>query len=85
MGLQSWATSQDTARYPPGADEATLADAISGAGEQWPVNPFTGTGMEPGDQPGEYRYEVAADEKSCTMTAYLADGSEYAPQTLRCD
>ena len=85
VGLQSWAVSQNTAHYPRRADEGTLTEAMSGAGGQWPVNPFTGAAMKPGDQPGDYRYELAKDKKSCTVTAYLSDGSEYMPQVLRCD
>jgi hypothetical protein len=85
VGLQSWAVGQDTAHYPRRADEATLTEAMSGAGEQWPVNPFSGVGMKPGDQPGDYVYDLAKDRKSCRVTAYLSDGSAYSPQVLRCD
>ena len=85
VGLQSWAVDQDPAHYPRRADEATLAGAMAKAGEPWPVNPFTGAGMKPGDQPGDYRYEVAKDKKSCTVTARLSDGGKYMPQVLRID
>ena len=85
IGLQSWAVTQDTAHYPRRADQATLGDAMTGADQPWPVNPFTGAAMAPGDQPGDYAYAVAKDKKSCTVTAYLADGSEYMPQVLRID
>jgi hypothetical protein len=85
IGLQSWAVTRDTAHYPRRADQTTLGDAMTGAGEQWPVNPFTGAAMEPGDQPGDYAYAVADDRRSCTVTAYLSDGSEFMPQVLCID
>ena len=80
VGLQSWATSQSEVHYPAQATAAVLDKYMI---DPWPINPFTGTQMKPGDGRGDYEYEVATNRKSCTVTVRLSDGSTYTPQVLR--
>ncbi|HZL64824.1 MAG TPA: hypothetical protein VFD50_07810, partial [Thermoleophilia bacterium] len=79
VGLQSWAASQATPRYPAHATAAVLGTSMV---DPWPRNPLTGTRMRPGGGPGDYTYWVAADRKSCSVTVRLSDGNAYTPQVL---
>lgn len=80
VGVQLWAVQRHPAHYPARATAAGVGQYML---VPWPANPFTGAAMKPGRGRGDYRYDVAADRKSCRVSVRLSDGSRFATPVMR--
>jgi len=56
---------------PPAAGSDVLGAYVT----PWPVNPFTGAPMGPGDQPGDFTYTT--DGTDYRLVGHLSAGGEY--------
>jgi len=75
MGVLRWAIVHSD-RYP--AADVVVRSNKGFAGyldHYWPVSPYSGAPMKPGDQPGDYTYTSRGT--GYKLSGYLGDGSDY--------
>lgn len=69
VGIESYHAQNAT--FPASAGSDVLGVFVT----PWPVNPFTGEPMGPGDQPGDYTYTT--DGSGYRLVGHLSAGGEY--------
>ena len=73
VGIQSWAIDHSD-RYPAADVVIRSNKGFAGYIDIWPVSPYSGAPMEPGDQPGDYTY--TSDGTTYKLSGHLGDGSD---------
>ncbi len=74
IGVQTWATDQRD-RFPAADVVVRSNKGFAGYLDHWPVSPYSGAPMKPGDQPGDYTY--TSNGTTYKLAGHLSDGSDF--------
>jgi hypothetical protein len=74
IGIQTWAPDHSD-RYPAADVVVRSNKGFAGYLDHWPVSPYSGAAMKPGDQPGDYTYTRIGT--SYKLSGHLGDGSDF--------
>ena len=74
IGIMTWAADHH-GRYPAADVVVRSNKGFAGYLDHWPVSPYSGAPMTPGDQPGDYTY--TSNGTSFKLAGHLSDGTDF--------